>query len=80
MNRQQFEREIEEVIIQLLDDGRKSDRIIFTIGKNAMEFAQRGDIETAALVWRYASRLNALGKAQFERRLRDGNLFTEGTK
>lgn len=77
MKIKRFRKEIEEVLITLLDDGKRTDRIIFALAKSAIEFAERGKLDEMRCVWRYAQRLNAIGRARFASRLHVGALWDE---
>lgn len=77
MKIKRLRKEIEEVLTTLLDSGKRKDRIIFALAKRAIEFAERGKLDEMWCVWRYAQRLNAIGRARFASRLRDGALWDE---
>lgn len=54
--------DIEDIIMVWYADNITTDRMMYKLGKSALNLAMRGDNDNALKVWSFASRLNSLGK------------------
>lgn len=54
--------DIEDVILLWYSDKITADRMMYKLGKSALNLAMRGDNDNALKVWSFAARLNSLGK------------------
>lgn len=75
MNREQFKTELEEILIQLFDEHITGLDLMYRLCRSALEFQKRDQRDESDMVWKYARRFYSIGRAEFERRLRSGNVW-----
>jgi hypothetical protein len=69
--------DIEDIIMVWYADNLTTDRMMYKLGKSALNLAMRGDNDNALKVWSFASRLNSLGKKRLYQAISTHRLASE---